>query len=58
MSENNGSNVLEDLFNQGKQKGSLTAKEITDALKELNFDAKQIDKIYEKISNMNIRRFG
>ena len=54
MSENSGSNVLEDLFNQGKQRGSLTAKEITDALEELSFDAKQIDKIYEKISNMNI----
>lgn len=53
MNENSG-NVLEELFNQGKQKGSLTAKEITDALEELNFDAKQIDKIYEKISNMNI----
>ena len=52
MSEN--SNVLEELFNQGKQRGSLTAKEITDALEELSFDAKQIDKIYEKISNMNI----
>ncbi len=33
MSENIGaSNALEELFNQGKQKGSLTAKEITDAL--------------------------
>lgn len=53
MNENSG-NILEELFNQGKQKGSLTAKEITDALEELNFDAKQIDKIYEKISNMNI----
>ncbi len=53
MSENSG-NVLEELFNQGKQRGSLTAKEITDALEELNFDAKQIDRIYEKISNMNI----
>ena len=54
MSENSGSNVLEELFNQGKQRGSLTAKEITDALEELSFDAKQIDRIYEKISNMNI----
>ena len=54
MSENSGSNVLEELFNQGKQRGSLTAKEITDALEELSFDAKQIDKIYEKITNMNI----
>lgn len=54
MSENNGSNILEELFNQGKQRGSLTSKEITDALEELNFDARQIDKIYERISNMNI----
>lgn len=54
MSENSGSNVLEELFNQGKQRGSLTAKEITDALEELSFDARQIDRIYEKISNMNI----
>lgn len=54
MSENSGSNILEELFNQGKQRGSLTSKEITDALEELNFDAKQIDRIYEKISNMNI----
>ena len=57
MSENSGNNannVLEELFNQGKQRGSLTAKEITDALEELSFDARQIDRIYEKISNMNI----
>lgn len=54
MSENSGSNVLEELFNQGKQRGSLTAKEITDALEELSFDARQIDRIYERISNMNI----
>ncbi len=53
MNENSG-NILEELFNQGKQRGSLTSKEITDALEELNFDAKQIDRIYEKISNMNI----
>ncbi len=52
---NNSSNVLEELFNQGKLKGSLTAKEITDALEELNFDADQINKIFEKIASMNIR---
>ncbi len=53
MSEN--ANVLEELFNQGKQRGSLTAKEITDALEELNFDADQINKIFEKIASMNIK---
>ncbi len=56
MNENSSnSNVLEELFNQGKQKGSLTAKEITDALEELNFDADQINKIFEKIASMNIK---
>ena len=33
MSENSG-NVLEELFNQGRKRGSLTSKEITDALEE------------------------
>ncbi len=56
MNENNGnSNVLEELFNQGKQRGSLTAKEITDALEELNFDADQINTIFDKIAGMNIK---
>ena len=56
MAENTGAaNVLEELFNQGKQKGSLTAKEITDALEELNFDAEQINRIFEKIVSMNIK---
>ncbi len=56
MNENNGnSNVLEELFNQGKQRGSLTAKEITDALEELNFDAKQINCIFDRIASMNIK---
>lgn len=56
MSENGGSpNALEELFNQGKQKGSLTAKEITDALEELNFDADQINHIFDKIVSMNIK---
>lgn len=56
MTENNGSsNALEALFEQGKQKGSLTAKEITDALEETNFDPDQINRIFEKISNMNIQ---
>ena len=56
MAENTGTtNALEELFNQGKIKGSLTAKEITDALEELNFDADQINHIFEKIVSMNIK---
>ena len=31
--------LLEELFAQGKAKGELTAKEITDVLEELNYDA-------------------
>ena len=55
MTENSVSPVLEELFAQGKQKGSLTSKEITDVLEELNFDADQMNQIFEKISGMNIR---
>lgn len=56
MTENSGtSQILEDLFAQGKQKGSLTAKEITDVLEELNFDAEQMNQIFDKITSMNIR---
>lgn len=53
-SANNANNALEELFNRAKQSGSVTAKEITDALEEHSFDARQIDKIYERISNLNI----
>lgn len=54
--ENSGtSQILEDLFAQGKQKGTLTAKEITDVLEELNFDAEQMNQIFDKITSMNIR---
>ena len=43
MTENNGgATTLRELLAQGKQKGSLTTKEITDVLEELNFDAEQI----------------
>lgn len=56
MTERNGtSNVLEELFNQGKQRGSLTSNEITEALEELNFDPEQINKIFDKIASMDIK---
>ena len=34
MSENNGGATLHELLAQGKQKGSLTTKEITDVLED------------------------
>lgn len=56
MSEHTrASNSLEELFKQGKKKGSLTAKEITDALEELNFDADQINHIFDRIAGMDIK---
>ena len=48
-------NPLEELLEQGRQRGSITAKEITDALEETNFDADQINRIYDKLANMNIK---
>ena len=36
-----------DLMEQGKAKGKLTTKEITDALEEMDFDAEQMDKLYD-----------
>ena len=59
MSEHTrASNSLEELFKQGKKKGSLTAKEITDALEELNFDADQINNIFDRIAGMDIKIVG
>ena len=56
MTENNGgATTLRELLAQSKQKGSLTTKEITDVLEELNFDAEQINGIYEELENLNIK---
>ncbi len=49
------SDSLEELFKQGKKKGSLTAKEITDVLEELNFDAEKINNIFDRITGMDIK---
>lgn len=43
-----------DLMEQGKAKGKLTTKEITDALEELDFDIDQMDKLYESLESLNI----
>ncbi len=45
---------IDDLINHGKQHGKLTTKEITDALEELDFDADEINKLYEDFENSNI----
>jgi RNA polymerase primary sigma factor len=42
------------LLEQGKNKGALTSKEITDVLEDLDFDGDQIETLYESLDNMNI----
>ena len=46
--------VIRDLLEQGKAKGKLTTKEITDALEELDFDVEQVDKLYDTFESNNI----
>jgi RNA polymerase primary sigma factor len=46
--------LIDDLVEQGKQKGKLTTKEINDVLEELEFDMEQIDKLYDTLENLNI----
>ncbi len=47
--------AVSDLMEQGKLKGKLTTKEITDALEELDFDVEQMDKLYESLESQNIK---
>ncbi|MCL2086185.1 MAG: RNA polymerase sigma factor RpoD [Oscillospiraceae bacterium] len=53
MSENSR-NLLHELLDQGKARGKLTTKEITDALEDLNFNVEQIDRLYDDFENFNI----
>jgi RNA polymerase primary sigma factor len=46
--------AVADLMEQGKAKGKLTTKEITDALEELDFDVEQMDKLYDSLESLNI----
>lgn len=40
---------INELINHGKQSGKLTTKEITDVLEELDFDADEINKLYDDL---------
>ncbi len=42
------------LLEQGKTKGALTSKEITDVLEDLDFDSEQIETLYDSLEHMNI----
>ena len=52
MSE--GRTVLKDLIEQGKRRGKLSTKEINDVLEELDFEAEQVDNLYEIIEGNQI----
>ena len=47
-------NKINELINHGKQSGKLTTKEITDVLEELDFDADEINRLYDDFENCNI----
>jgi RNA polymerase primary sigma factor len=46
--------LLKELLERGKKLGKLSAKEISEALEELDFDVDQVDKLYESIERNNI----
>ena len=47
-------NRIEELIETGKQKGVLTYKEVMDTLDELELDAEQIERIYDRFEALNI----
>ena len=47
-------NKINELINHGKKTGRLYTQEITNVIEELDFDADQINKLYEEFENLNI----
>lgn len=47
-------NAVNELMEQGKAKGKLTTKEITDFFEEVDFDGEQIEKFYDSLESSNI----
>ena len=50
--------ILQQLLEQGKKKGMLDYKEISDKLEELELDSDQIDKIYEYLEKQGVEIVG
>lgn len=46
--------IITELLEQGKSKGRLTTKQISDAIEEFDFDVEQIEKIYEALETATI----
>ena len=53
MSEN-VKNIINELIEHGKKEGKLTAKEINDAIEDLNLDIDQISRLYDECESNNI----
>ncbi len=47
-------NFIKELIEQGKSKGKLSTKEINDALEEVDFDAEQVEKLYDTLEGNSI----
>jgi len=45
---------LNALVEEGKRRGSLSAKELLDVLEDMNLEQEQIDKFYDTLENLNI----
>ena len=54
MASQDKKSMIRDLIEQGKQKGRLTTKEISDVLDEMDFDSDQLDKLYDTLEACNI----
>ena len=54
MIETAANSSIQELIKIGKEKGSLTSKEITDLLEELNIDPEHINSLYEELESLNI----
>ena len=46
--------TLSELIENGKSKGKLTTKEITDFIEEMDFEVEQVDKLYDILESNNI----
>ena len=47
LSQNTVEEKLNELIEKGKKKGSVSLKELLEAMEELNLDTEQVDKVYE-----------
>ena len=54
MEVQNKKNVVHDLLETGKSKGSLTTKEISDAFGDMDIEPEQFEKLYDILESQGI----